>query len=159
MAHVTLAYGMLWQAGQTSLWKGMTTPLFSMSTSSSCTNFCYGSGLIWLSWIRIRTVNADPDPRAPEFQPLKAFVRTCVGMFYGLLPTKSRYIFSCKNSTFLTARSDQDPDPVPHWFGSPWIRIRKRTEMKKAGSRSARKPMRIHNTGNKRYSSKKDCPG
>ncbi len=42
---------------------------------------------IWLSWIRIRIGNADPDPEA------------------------------CKNSYFVNLKSDQDPDSDPRWFG------------------------------------------
>jgi hypothetical protein len=74
--------------------------------------------LIWLTWIRIRIRNANPDPGAnlpkftnkPEFQAFKTvFVPTweCFMTYY-----LYKVVFLCK----MTSKSDQDQDP--HWSGS-----------------------------------------
>ncbi len=88
---------------------------------------CCGSGYtwIWRFWIWIRTRNADTDPGAGKltkfskqtnFQTLKkAFVPKKVS-FYDLLP--KLFYFHVKIQLFVTAMSEQDPDPDAHRFGS-----------------------------------------
>ncbi len=76
----------------------------------------HGSSLIWLSWIRIRIGNADPYLGARKLTKINketwipAFKRAFAPITY------IKYNFCVKIKLFVTAKSDQDPDP--HWFGS-----------------------------------------
>jgi hypothetical protein len=51
-----------------------------LRTDYQCRGFGFGSALIWLSWIRVLSENADPRARNLSLQPFhKDF---CVGMVY-----------------------------------------------------------------------------
>jgi hypothetical protein len=79
-----------------------------------CGSDPHRSAFIWLSWIRIRIGNADPDPGAWKLNkiykqiwvlPFQKGFCTFVGMFFDLLvitvPTYFRYLyFLCKDSAF-----------------------------------------------------------
>ncbi len=101
-------------ADVTSLWIPV---VFSWCAKKQCCGS--GSALIWLSWIRIRIGNADPDPGAWKFTKINKnlvflpFKKALYLMFFWPI-NYLKYMFYVKIQLFVTSNSDQDPDPDQH---------------------------------------------
>jgi hypothetical protein len=83
---------------------------------------CCGSGsaFIWLSWIRIRVgMRIRIQELAKIYnKPVSCLSKRLLYLRRYVFPlTNFRYIFHVKNQLFVSFKSDQDPDPDPHWSG------------------------------------------
>jgi hypothetical protein len=105
---------------------------------------------ISVSLVRIRIWNAIPDPGASKLTKIniynwflafqKDFCTSDIGMFKGSI-NYIKYFFHVKIQRFVTAKSDQDPDP--HESALVCLPGSGSLPRQKAGSGSALKPIRI----------------